>query len=143
MTKNNLTLSNTLQHWLMYPVWMLGLAITMMIGLAAGIAVPGEGLEPHRLTDNIPWGLWIALDLSSIAISAGAFKLVGGSLHFGDQETAPHRACGGVRRADRLLDGAAGIAARHRPTGSLLALHSVLEHALGIVGSDDVYHALL
>lgn len=75
MTKNNLTLANVLQHWLMYPIWMLGLAITMMIGLAAGIAVLVKGLSLTGLTDNIPWGLWIALDLSSIAISAGAFSL--------------------------------------------------------------------
>ncbi|MBI5081161.1 MAG: polysulfide reductase NrfD [Chloroflexi bacterium] len=75
MTKNNSALANVLQHWLMYPIWMMGLAITMMIGLAAGIAILVKGLSLTGLTDNIPWGLWIALDLSSIAISAGAFSL--------------------------------------------------------------------
>jgi len=75
MTKNNFTLVDVLRHWLMYPIWMLGLAITILIGLAAGIAVLVKGLSLTGLTDNIPWGLWITLDLSSIAISAGAFSL--------------------------------------------------------------------
>ncbi|NIV33885.1 MAG: hypothetical protein GWN58_31880, partial [Anaerolineae bacterium] len=28
-----------------------------------------------NLTDLVPWGLWITIDLSSIALSAGAFSL--------------------------------------------------------------------
>jgi molybdopterin-containing oxidoreductase family membrane subunit len=75
MTHNKFDLAEIMRHWLMYPIWMLGLAITMLIGLAAGIAVLVKGLSLTGLTDSIPWGLWITLDLSSIAISAGAFSL--------------------------------------------------------------------
>lgn len=75
MSNNNFDLLKMMRHWIAYPIWMMALAVTMMTGLAAGIAVLVKGLSLTGLTDNIPWGLWIALDLSSIAISAGAFSL--------------------------------------------------------------------
>jgi Ni/Fe-hydrogenase subunit HybB-like protein len=34
-----------------------------------------RGLAVTHLTDRVPWGLWITIDLSSIALSAGAFML--------------------------------------------------------------------
>ena len=34
-----------------------------------------KGLSLTNLTDKVPWGLWITIDLSSIAVSAGAFSL--------------------------------------------------------------------
>ncbi|TET35764.1 MAG: hypothetical protein E3J69_04695 [Anaerolineales bacterium] len=56
-------------------VWMGILAITTGIGAVAGIIVFAEGLYLTNLTDLVPWGLWITIDLSSIALSAGAFSL--------------------------------------------------------------------
>ncbi len=41
----------------------------------AGFQVLTKGLVVTNLTDLIPWGLWIGIDLSSIALSAGAFSL--------------------------------------------------------------------
>lgn len=45
------------------------------IGAVAGIIVLKDGLSVTNLTDLVPWGLWITIDLSSIALSAGAFTL--------------------------------------------------------------------
>lgn len=56
-------------------VWMGILAIITGIGAVAGIIVFAEGLYLTNLTDLVPWGLWITIDLSSIALSAGAFSL--------------------------------------------------------------------
>jgi Ni/Fe-hydrogenase subunit HybB-like protein len=51
----------------------------LVIGLAAGgygaFQVFTRGLVVTNLTDLVPWGLWITIDLSSIALSAGAFLL--------------------------------------------------------------------
>jgi Ni/Fe-hydrogenase subunit HybB-like protein len=51
------------------------LAVITGIGAVAGIIVFAEGLYLTNLTDLVPWGLWITIDLSSIALSAGAFSL--------------------------------------------------------------------
>ncbi len=55
--------------------WLAGLLTLMVIGAAAGVNVFARGLVVTNLTDLVPWGLWITLDLSSIALSAGAFLL--------------------------------------------------------------------
>jgi Ni/Fe-hydrogenase subunit HybB-like protein len=55
--------------------WLVGLSAVMLIGLGAGVIVFVRGLVVTGLSDNVPWGLWITLDLSSIAMSAGAFSL--------------------------------------------------------------------
>ncbi|MGA2504451.1 MAG: NrfD/PsrC family molybdoenzyme membrane anchor subunit [Anaerolineales bacterium] len=55
--------------------WILGLAIFLTAGATAGIMVLWKGLSLTNLSDKVPWGLWITIDLSSIAISAGAFSL--------------------------------------------------------------------
>jgi Ni/Fe-hydrogenase subunit HybB-like protein len=47
----------------------------MLAGLAGGLVVFSRGLVVTNLTDLVPWGLWITLDLSSIAVAAGAFSL--------------------------------------------------------------------
>jgi Ni/Fe-hydrogenase subunit HybB-like protein len=58
-----------------YHLWVLGLAVLMSIGLACGISVFVRGLSVTNLSDIVPWGLWIVIDLSSIALGAGAFML--------------------------------------------------------------------
>jgi len=47
----------------------------MLAGAAGGFIILTQGLELTNLTDLIPWGLWIAIDLSAIALGAGAFLL--------------------------------------------------------------------
>jgi len=55
--------------------WFGGLAVVIAAGAAAGVMVFWKGLSLTNLTDMVPWGLWITIDLSSIAMSAGAFSL--------------------------------------------------------------------
>jgi len=55
--------------------WFGGLAVVTAAGAAAGVMVFWKGLSLTNLTDMVPWGLWITIDLSSIAMSAGAFSL--------------------------------------------------------------------
>jgi Ni/Fe-hydrogenase subunit HybB-like protein len=55
--------------------WIGGLAVVIIAGVIAGIMVLWKGLSLTNLTDIVPWGLWITIDLSSIAVSAGAFSL--------------------------------------------------------------------
>ncbi len=59
------------------PFWMWagGLAAVMAVAAVAGVIVMWQGLVVTNLNDLVPWGLWIAIDLSSIALSAGAFLL--------------------------------------------------------------------
>jgi menaquinone reductase, integral membrane subunit len=56
-------------------VWMGFLAVLLVIGLYSAIRVLIEGLVITNLSDSVPWGLWITIDLSAIALGAGAFTL--------------------------------------------------------------------
>lgn len=58
-----------------FQAWLAFLATIMVAGVAAGGLVFYKGLIVTNLTDLVPWGLWITIDLSSIAMSAGAFLL--------------------------------------------------------------------
>lgn len=58
-----------------FNLWLAGLATLMVAGVVAGLLVLTRGLVVTNLTDLVPWGLWITIDLSAIAMSAGAFLL--------------------------------------------------------------------
>ncbi len=62
-------------HRAVFPVWVILLVLLMATGLAAAVHVFINGLVVTNLTDLVPWGLWIGIDLSAIALSAGAFTL--------------------------------------------------------------------
>jgi len=51
------------------------LGLFMLAGARAGYLILTQGLSLTNLTDLVPWGLWIAIDLSAIALGAGAFML--------------------------------------------------------------------
>jgi Ni/Fe-hydrogenase subunit HybB-like protein len=55
--------------------WVGVLGVILLVGVAAGLMVFIKGLSITNLNDLVPWGLWITMDLSSIALSAGAFLL--------------------------------------------------------------------
>jgi Ni/Fe-hydrogenase subunit HybB-like protein len=56
--------------------WWIGFLILLLgIGLACAAMVFIQGLHITNLTDLVPWGLWIGIDLSSIALAAGAFTI--------------------------------------------------------------------
>jgi molybdopterin-containing oxidoreductase family membrane subunit len=52
---------------------LLGLCVA--VGLVAAFEVFWNGLVITNMSDTVPWGLWITIDLSSIALGAGAFTL--------------------------------------------------------------------
>jgi Ni/Fe-hydrogenase subunit HybB-like protein len=62
----------SMNSWL---IWLGFLGLLLAIGLICGMLVFWKGLVITNLTDLVPWGLWITIDLSSIALSAGAFSL--------------------------------------------------------------------
>lgn len=55
--------------------WIIGLVVAFIIGAGAIVYVLIYGLGVTNLTNDLPWGLWITVDLSSIAMGAGAFTL--------------------------------------------------------------------
>ncbi len=55
--------------------WALTLGILSLAGGVGGVLVFARGLSLTNLSDLVPWGLWITIDLSVIALSAGAFLL--------------------------------------------------------------------
>jgi len=56
-------------------IWLGLLAVLLAIGFYSAIRVFIDGLVITNLSDSVPWGLWITIDLSSIALGAGAFTL--------------------------------------------------------------------
>lgn len=70
-------------------LWLGFLGIVLLGALVAGITVFWKGLVITNLTDLVPWGLWISIDLSSIAVSAGAFSLCAGVYLFGLKRYQP------------------------------------------------------
>ena len=56
-----------------YNIWVSTLGALIAAGVTAGLIVFARGLVVTNLHDLVPWGLWITIDLSAIALSAGAF----------------------------------------------------------------------
>lgn len=56
-------------------IWIGFLLVVLAIGAVAYGIVLVKGLSVTNLTDLVPWGFWITIDLSAIALSAGAFML--------------------------------------------------------------------
>jgi molybdopterin-containing oxidoreductase family membrane subunit len=56
-------------------LWLAVLAAGLTVGLFSAITVFIKGLGITNMSDSVPWGLWITIDLSSIALGAGAFTL--------------------------------------------------------------------
>src|SRR5512135_2764566 len=55
--------------------WLAFIGLCLIIGLVSAYEVLTKGLTVTNMSDTIPWGLWITIDLSSIALGAGAFTL--------------------------------------------------------------------
>jgi Ni/Fe-hydrogenase subunit HybB-like protein len=58
-----------------WKMWLILLSLLMLAALTGGILVFWKGLWITNLSDLVPWGLWITIDITSIALSAGAFTL--------------------------------------------------------------------
>ena len=72
-----------------WTIWLGFMGLILLAGLAAGIIVFWKGLGITNLTDLVPWGLWITIDLSSIALAAGAFSICAGVYLFGLKRYQP------------------------------------------------------
>jgi molybdopterin-containing oxidoreductase family membrane subunit len=55
--------------------WLGFLGLCILIGLVSAFEVFRNGLYITNMSDSVPWGLWITIDLSAIALGAGAFTL--------------------------------------------------------------------
>lgn len=58
-----------------FMAWLAFLGLCLLIGLVAAFEVLSQGLIVTNMSNTVPWGLWITVDLSSIALGAGAFTL--------------------------------------------------------------------
>ncbi len=63
--------------------WMIFLVVMLAVGAYSGAQVLLNGLGVTNLSDELPWGLWITVDLSSIGLGAGAFTLSAAVYLFG------------------------------------------------------------
>jgi len=72
-----------------WTIWLGVMGLILFTGLIAGIIVFWKGLGITNLTDRVPWGLWITIDLSSIALGAGAFSMCAGVYLFGLKRYEP------------------------------------------------------
>jgi Ni/Fe-hydrogenase subunit HybB-like protein len=72
-----------------WTIWLAVMGLILLSGAVAGILVFWKGLGITNLTDRVPWGLWITIDLSSIALGAGAFSLCAGVYLFGLKRFQP------------------------------------------------------
>jgi len=55
--------------------WLAFVGLCLLIGIITAITVFKDGLGITNMSDTVPWGLWITIDLSAIALGAGAFTL--------------------------------------------------------------------
>lgn len=62
-------------HITRWMIWVACLGLILLAALAGGLLVFWKGLSITNLSDLVPWGLWITIDLTAIALSAGAFSL--------------------------------------------------------------------
>jgi molybdopterin-containing oxidoreductase family membrane subunit len=69
--------------------WIALLSTLLLIGIVSAIYVFWYGLEVTNMSDSVPWGLWITIDLSSIALGAGAFTLSAVVYLFGIKKYQP------------------------------------------------------
>ncbi len=56
-----------------FPYWIGLLIITILFGLTGVFFVFRDGLQVTGLSNQVPWGLWISIDLSAIALGGCAF----------------------------------------------------------------------
>lgn len=56
-----------------FPYWIGLLIAGVLFGLTGVFFVFRDGLQVTGLSNQVPWGLWISIDLSSIALGGSAF----------------------------------------------------------------------
>src|SRR5512145_3247587 len=56
-----------------FPYWIGLLVAGILFGLVGAFIVLRDGLQVTGLSNQVPWGLWISIDLSAIALGGSAF----------------------------------------------------------------------
>jgi molybdopterin-containing oxidoreductase family membrane subunit len=56
-----------------FPYWIALLLLGVLFGLIGAFVVLRDGLQVTGLSNKVPWGLWISIDLSSISLGGSAF----------------------------------------------------------------------
>jgi molybdopterin-containing oxidoreductase family membrane subunit len=56
-----------------FPYWLAFLGSLIIFGLVGVFFLFRDGLQVTGLSNRVPWGLWISIDLSSIALGGSAF----------------------------------------------------------------------
>ncbi len=77
------TLSRFVRNSPGYSAWIGFLLLTFTIGVISILTILVQGLGITNLSNALPWGLWITIDLSAIALGAGAFTLSAAVYIFG------------------------------------------------------------
>lgn len=80
--------SNLKENRLFYAWIVFLLAVFGVAGFAAALTWT-RGLEVTGLTDQVPWGLWITVDLSAVALGAGSFATAALVYFLGAKRFAP------------------------------------------------------
>lgn len=88
MTASSLTRKNSL-FTPGFLAWLAFLGLLLVIGAISAFQVFYHGLEITNMSDTVPWGLWITIDLSAIALGAGAFTLSAMVYLFGLKQFQP------------------------------------------------------
>ena len=71
-------------------LWLCFLGILFLVGVIGGFyPVWSQGLKVTNLTNEVPWGLWIVMDLSFVALGAGSFVTAGLIFIFGRKDFEP------------------------------------------------------
>ena len=68
-----------------FPYWVTLLIVGILFGLTGAFTVLRDGLQVTGLSNAIPWGLWISVDLSAIAMGGKRLCLWRDSLHSAHQ----------------------------------------------------------
>jgi Ni/Fe-hydrogenase subunit HybB-like protein len=76
-------------HLSKFQIWLLALLTLIVGGIIGAVIVFSRGLVVTNLTDLVPWGLWITIDMSAIAMSAGAFLLCAATYLLGLKRLQP------------------------------------------------------
>ena len=122
--------------------WLALIGMLLLVGLVSAIQVFWNGLVITNMSNTVPWGLWITIDLSSIALGAGAFTLSAIVYLLGLKDFQTDHPPGGICRLYRLFFRLVDLDHGYRATGPFLASLGLLEYPFGPVGDYLVYHHL-
>lgn len=56
-----------------FPFWTAILLVGLLFGIVGAYEVLSKGLQVTGLSNQVPWGLWITIDLTAIALGGSAF----------------------------------------------------------------------